>query len=319
MNIDHYINLIYKDLKGEITDHESGTLRSKMDSDDEVKKLYYDIKQTWLLTGESALVDNESVESDLASLIQKRDVSNKEKALWPNLLKIAAGFLLVVSSVFIMRGYLVNQSESLIAAESMDFTLPDGSEIWMKKGSSISYEKKFEKARNLELKGLAEFRVTPDVQNPFTISVNGAEVKVLGTTFTVDGLNDRVVVSVQEGRVQVSKGNEAVILIENEVAHIASTEALPIKTSMNAINFSQLKNGQFRFTGETMQEIADQLSLILNKELIIEDENMRTCSISAVFNGIRDVEILEKIAEKFNMQLVQEQDNIFTFKGGECI
>lgn len=86
-------------------------------------------------------------------------------------------------------------------------TLPDGSEVTLNTGSSISYDKSFgRKTRKVHAEGRAFFDVAKDDGKPFVIDIDGLEIKVLGTRFDVEPRYDKVVVSLVEGSVALTSG-----------------------------------------------------------------------------------------------------------------
>jgi ferric-dicitrate binding protein FerR (iron transport regulator) len=64
--------------------------------------------------------------------------------------------------------------------------LPDGTQIWLNAASSLRFPTAFAgKERRVEITGEAYFEVVRNKNIPFIVSVNGAEVQVLGTHFNV--------------------------------------------------------------------------------------------------------------------------------------
>jgi len=64
------------------------------------------------------------------------------------------------------------------------FTLPDGSAVWLNSGSSFSYPNKFDGERIVELTGEAYFNVEKQ-KEPFKVKTKYGEVEVFGTQFNV--------------------------------------------------------------------------------------------------------------------------------------
>jgi hypothetical protein len=69
--------------------------------------------------------------------------------------------------------------------------LPDGSLVWLNSTSSIHFPTAFiGKERRVEIAGEAYFEIAKNRDMPFIVSVNGAEVQVLGTHFNVNAYGD---------------------------------------------------------------------------------------------------------------------------------
>ncbi len=64
-------------------------------------------------------------------------------------------------------------------------TLPDGSQVWVNAGSTLSYPSRFDKERRITLDGEAYFEVTKNPDKPFIVSTEHVQIKALGTEFNV--------------------------------------------------------------------------------------------------------------------------------------
>lgn len=79
--------------------------------------------------------------------------------------------------------------------------LPDGSEVYVNRNSTISYKKSFD-PRTLYLDGEAFFTVKSG-ESPFTVATEHGTVKVLGTEFNVKTTSDQIAVDVKKGLVKL--------------------------------------------------------------------------------------------------------------------
>ena len=69
---------------------------------------------------------------------------------------------------------------------AMHVAMPDGTDVWLGPGTSLSYDDTFRvDGRNVELDGEAYFDVTHDAQHPFIVTTSAFRVRVLGTVFNV--------------------------------------------------------------------------------------------------------------------------------------
>ena len=84
-------------------------------------------------------------------------------------------------------------------------TLPDGSTVELNAGAEIAIDYTSER-RNVRLvRGEALFSVTKNVARPFVVSVQGVEVRAVGTAFAVRSATDEIGILVTEGRVAVER------------------------------------------------------------------------------------------------------------------
>lgn len=107
-------------------------------------------------------------------------------------------------------------------------TLPDGSVVWLKPDTWISFPAAFEpEKRELKMKGEAFFEVSPDASRPFVVFSGDLMTRVVGTSFNIKAYGDGSPseVSVFTGKVSVSlpdgidgQGKGELYLIKDEKA-----------------------------------------------------------------------------------------------------
>lgn len=99
-----------------------------------------------------------------------------------------------------------NTTTILVAAGSKThYELPDGTSVWLNKGSKLSYFDNLKgRNRRLSLEGEAYFDVAKDASHPFVINTSDFDVKVLGTKFTLSAYSDSPTsVYLESGKVAV--------------------------------------------------------------------------------------------------------------------
>ena len=110
-------------------------------------------------------------------------------------------------------------------------TLPDGTKVWLNAASSIHYPLFFnETNREIDITGEAYFEVATldkfdpltgkNNKVPFMIHAGGTTVKVFGTHFNIHAYPEdgSIKTTLLEGKVQVSKGNDKVLLVPGQQA-----------------------------------------------------------------------------------------------------
>lgn len=131
---------------------------------------------------------------------------------------IAAALLtVIVSTVFLIAPPPADNGSvtALRAAEKnisndtqevMEVLLGDGSHVFLRPQSSLSFREPFDDAeRVVALEGEALFSVARDTLRPFLVNTNEVVTKVLGTRFTVSAFpdEDNITVAVMSGKVSV--------------------------------------------------------------------------------------------------------------------
>lgn len=176
--------------------------------------------------GKISLSEHE-VENALENVLQQVEASEEGGVArsWMNwkTSSIAASiaFLLILTFLSIPKSIRVPNGE--IAS----VTLPDGSSVTLNSGSEIEYSRLFNyTGRNVELYGEGFFQIEHRESDPFTVTTQNSQVKVLGTEFNLEDWNYKngnlSKVTVTEGKVEYANilGTKSFILEKNDEASI---------------------------------------------------------------------------------------------------
>ncbi|MEM7170039.1 MAG: FecR domain-containing protein [Pseudomonadota bacterium] len=82
--------------------------------------------------------------------------------------------------------------------------LPDGSIAWLNTNTAIDVQYQPEQRQIVLLQGEARFEVARERDRPFQVLADSGQSRALGTVFSVSEVGESVVVSVIEGRVEVT-------------------------------------------------------------------------------------------------------------------
>ncbi len=190
-------------------------------------------------------------------------VTPKRVVQWQRVALRAAAVLLPI--VLVVGGYFFldrpsTGTEPVVIAASVDetkeITLPDGSRVRMKGGTTLEYdEADFSRNRALELDGEAFFTVVHDPANPFTVKAGDVAVMVLGTEFNMRASDSESLAEVvlATGSVEVSSGANSVVL---EPSQKATVDRMSHNIELHEIS-------------------TEALSRIRGLELILEDVSLR--------------------------------------------
>lgn len=298
----YHLELISKYLSGEADANEIRELNSWIEDDIANKKVFEGLHKTWLLLQKEKIEEQIDTEAEWSKFKKSVDYSASAPAssgrppiirtLFGSPLRAAASVILLLVSVLTVLIVSNRNPQQIIVAEaeSIKTELPDGSVISLQTGSSISYPKQFSKdKRAVELSGDAHFKVEPDKDHPFVISVSDIVVEVLGTSFFINDNTEEknVEVIVTSGRVAVyfaDKPEEKTILTAGERA-VSSTETKQIeKKSIDNVNYHSWKTKKIAFTNAKLIDVANTLNQVYNTDIKV-DENIRNCKITASFDN----------------------------------
>ncbi len=245
--------------------------------------------------------DNDRAYQALKNKLELQDKKVVKLHPFRNFLRVAAA-----AAVLIMGSYLyLHLSDETIStsyAESKEITLPDLSEVVLNADSEISYsERKWEKYRNVNLKGEAFFKVAKG--KSFTVATDAGNISVLGTQFNVENREGFFEVTCFEGLVSVSfndketqlRAGNSFIAINGEIA-----EAVAASTSEPA-----WMNNESSFNSVPLKYVLDEFERQHNitvKTLDIDLDQFFTGSFSNSDSGLALKSISVPLQIKFKFE-----------------
>jgi transmembrane sensor len=156
-------------------------------------------------------------------------------------------------------------------------TLADGSQVWLNAASSITFPTAFTgNARNVQITGEAYFEVVKNPRLPFTVSVNGQTVRVLGTHFNINAYSDEgpVRTTLLEGSVKITRDNnnkttDEITLRPGQQAQV-NIHQMTVVNNADIDQVMAWKNGLFHFNNASLQEVMRQVSRWYDVDVIYE-------------------------------------------------
>lgn len=157
--------------------------------------------------------------------------------------------------------------------------LSDGSKVWLNAASSLRFPTTFTgKERRVELTGEGYFEVAHNAQMPFVVQKGTTSIKVLGTHFNVKAYDDEqdTKVTLLQGSVRVSKGNEAALLQPGQQALLFNAPSgdgsIEVQTNADVNEAIAWKNGVFQFEGADIQEVMRQIARWYDVEVVYKGQ-----------------------------------------------
>lgn len=149
--------------------------------------------------------------------------------------------------------------------------LPDGSQVWLNSFSSLRFPTAFVgRERRVEITGEAYFEIAKNKAIPFIVSVQNAEVQVLGTHFNVMAYNEEASLetTLLEGAVKFVKGNVIRNLKPGEQSQLSKTGKTNVLKDVDVNEVIAWKNGLFHFNGSDIGTVMRQLSRWYDVEVV---------------------------------------------------
>lgn len=199
---------------------------------------------------------------------------------------------------------LVGQSaevkyNTLIVPRGGEFSLElaDGTRVWLNTESKLRYPVAFTgEERRVEMDGEVYFEVAKNREKPFVVTVNGVDIRVLGTSFNVSAYQEDVVTTLVTGKVQLKKGDEQVVLLPNQQA-IWSDDKFKVK-QVDARNYVLWKEGIFYFEDVDLETILDDMARWYNVTIFYVNPTLKKMKFSVEIKRYKDInEILRRIEQ----------------------
>jgi len=237
-------------------------------------------------------------------------------------LRIAATVLLVlalgVPSLYF--GVIRDSSNNQLSHQAIDgvsiVNLPDGSRVYLNKGSEISYQKAFNQHRAIELRGEAFFEVMSDPANPFTVHSGGVRISVLGTSFNVKQVKNTplVEVYVKTGKVLMSlEKTDQSVTLEPEGFGLADDKQLS-NGELEVPNYISWKTKDFKFVDTKLSDVLLELEDSYHVEIQSDALDLSQMRITTSYSGQSIDAILETIATAFGIKVSHEKDGYILTK-----
>lgn len=209
------------------------------------------------------------------SRLLSKQQGGKRSQFW----KFAAAAVVVVSlggGLWFGLGQ-AGQKFSTAIGEQRTVALADGSLMYLN-AHSVARVKLEKHARDIELvEGEALFQVTHDQQRPFRVHTQDVTVQAIGTRFNVDTRETKTVVSVLEGKVEVSTDagadrTPAQPLSAGEAADVTREGNFQRRAAADVSGMVAWRQRQLVFSKTSLEEVADDFNRFHRKgRMVLED------------------------------------------------
>ncbi|MEO9870681.1 FecR family protein [Ekhidna sp.] len=165
-------------------------------------------------------------------------------------------------------------TKSTANGEKLTIRLPDGTNVKLNVGSSITYQDGFDgSSRSVQLSGEAIFEVVKDISRPFIVQTSQMSVTALGTSFNVDSYDEGThSISLIEGKVSVEDKKDRLIFLEpGEMAKANSLEEIKI-TKVDLERITAWSKGILKLNSGDFQEVLQKLQKWYGVEIRLEGQ-----------------------------------------------
>jgi transmembrane sensor len=261
--------------------------------------------------------------SKFSSSVSEKTVPTKV-VFWQPLMKVAAAVIVALGIGLYTYDFIGQETttdqvamiEVISEGSRQNVTLPDGTEVWMNKGSMLMYPASFGDQRDVQFEGEGFFEVAKDGKR-FIITTPQTQIEVLGTAFNLNTDSKRhTKVTVTEGIVsftaneqetKVTAGQEGVFTKDSK------TIALNQNPDVNAMSW---KTGHFIFKNTELSKVITYLNGYYSQEIKIE-EKMSSCKVTGTFDKLPLKEVLQEISIILSAEITNKGES-FLISGEGC-
>jgi transmembrane sensor len=262
--------------------------------------------EEWVFTEESQPNMKLMFDGIWTTIEKQQKITSRSPRYVNMVLKIAAA--LVVGLIFgIYVTTLVNKQEPLyFTARSplgsvSDWTLPDGTVIFLNSGSEIEYRIKGRNApREIFLSGEAWFNVKKNKNKDFIVHTHLYDVRVTGTRFNVKAYEEenKVTTTLEEGEVIISNRNneiieEGIVLRTGQQLVLTTNSMIPDIKQVNPNWYTSWKDNKLILVNMPLKELIVLLERRYGVEFVVKDQNVLNYHCDATFHGETIIELLD--------------------------
>lgn len=234
----------------------------------------------------------------LAKIDQTEPCSLNKRNKKRKWMSVAAMFIGLIASVFFVWNYTATiKSKSIVEVQKLSTSnisqviLPDGSIVWLKAYSKLSYPEEFSRAdRFVKLEGEALFEVAHNPDKPFIIACGSLKTTVLGTSFNIRATGNDIEVNVLTGKVALSveESESNMVLLPNEMGVFDKNELRLVKKVTSDDLTASIKAGTkytMKFEDAPMELVTKEIERKYNVEVHVKNKAINNCLITADFSG----------------------------------
>ena len=268
-----------------------------------------------------AQMQEESWKGIEAAILQPSEVIPVRRIPWGRLFTAAASVIALAFGIWYIGARTGTPQLSVLKTgygEVKNILLPDGSVVVLNANSSLRIQPQWTEgdSRQVWLEGEAYFKVQKkaSTRQKFVVHTRTLDVEVLGTKFNVNTRRQHSIVSLEEGKVQLSVHGNVQSVIEKKAPMVLRPgqvvtldESLQVKINedKDVVAHSGWSRNEFHFDNTSLLEVARLIEDTYDYKMEATDTSLFRLSISGDLRAA-NVQELVKVLEvtlKLNMRI----------------
>lgn len=328
-----YITLIVKQLSNDILADEQRLLDEWLSASEENQRIAAEFREAWESAPESVsqplIPDLDASFGRMLNRLNKKQTPTPVVRLWPRYaVRSAATLALLVSGWWAFQQF-GPESPQMITINTgdlpkKDVTLPDGSTVLLRKGSSLQYPTDFTASnRQVSLKGEAYFDVKHDPDHHFWVNMpNNEKVEVLGTSFFLKPTDSTTLVMVKEGKVRYQpkpgNGNDIQVASHQFAVYNAQAGRLSTHNTTTFNAFAWYQDG-LAFESTPISQVLKDIESYYGIKAEVANKEMLNCTYTSTVVKGTAFDVLNALSKVFSFKISNPSPEIYVLEGGTCL
>ncbi|MBR6731926.1 MAG: FecR family protein [Bacteroidales bacterium] len=231
---------------------------------------------------------------------------------WSTAVAVAASLVLVALAGYALwqhnESVLTDKEYVWIASNGNVQTLPDGTKVWMEKGSRMRFNENFLDDRQVWLEGNSTFEVTKRDGRNFKVNLKDSYVEVKGTCFSVkQDTPENIAVTLYNGKVDfVSTRTENVVTLKPSQKIVYNTSDDSILVSETSRNICWCE-GSYKMDAVSLDQLTEFLTWRYNVTFDSSDVLRSGKTLTGIIGYDESLKtVLDKICYVFDIRYVAE-------------
>lgn len=230
--------------------------------------------------------------------------------------------LILLSTLFVQvnnrvdfLGSMAYQEVYVPKGERLQMMMQDGTRIYLNADTKLRYKRNFSfSKRTVMLEGEAYFVVEKNKNRPFVVELDGAEIKVIGTSFDIKAYpeNREIIVMLDEGSVELNSPIVEPITLKkgDQLTYDKTTGAATILRPSEPRVYSVWKNNVIAFKDTPLSEILQTLHRWYNVEFNVLDKEALAYAYTFTSNDTYLETILNDLERVAPVRFIKTQKGI---------